>query len=572
MKIGKKVSVVWCVVGACLLFAFCMAAQAASERKEQTSGKAKYGGQFVYAWDRLPLYFDEVVGFTVYATTVPLTNECLFQGDLTKGRGGTGEAQWVYNMDPHPSLMAGCIAEKWELSDPNTIVFRIREGIRWHDKPPVNGRELTAQDVAFSLNRLWESPKSYHAKSYSWATHGESITATDNRTVVVKCKPGMAGRVFRFAIWYSHMVPPEAIEKFGDLTDWRNACGTGAFMLTDHVEGSSVTFVKNPNYWMKDPRSPENKLPYLDGVKYVMVPDLSTRLAAMRSGKADSLASLSGALGWDDTKALKNSNPELQWSKAITGNAAALFMRVDKPELPWHDKRVRHALFMAVDKEGIAKSYFSGQAEVFAWPVLPIPELMDMFVPLEKFPASIREQYEYHPEKAKKLLVEAGYPDGFKAEVVCVASQVDLLSIIKNSWARIGVDMNIAVKEFGVYTNMGFKRTYEQMRMADVNPTALWTFSRLEKDQGYNFSCINDPVIQEAWKKVTANYFDEPAKRQAFKEVVPHILEQGYIMPMPAYYLYVPWQPRVKGYHGETMVGSLGSLGDFVKYVWLEKN
>jgi len=93
----------------------------------------------------------------------------------------------------------------------------------------------------------------------------------------------------------------------------------------------------------------------------------------------------------------------------------------------------------------------------------------------------------------------------------------------------------------------------------------------LEKDQGYNFSCINDPVIQEAWKKVTANYFDEAAKRQAFKDVVPHVLEQAYILPMPAHYLYIPWQAWVKGYHGETMVGSLGSLGDFVKYVWLDK-
>jgi len=566
MKSRKMSAVIGCFVGVCLLFAFCVGVQAASDTKEPV--KAKYGGELVYAWDRQPLYFDESVGLCYYATTFPLTNECLFQGDITKGPGGTKEAQWVYNMDPHPSLMAGGLAEKWELTDPETIVFHIRQGVRWHNKPPVNGRELTAKDVAFSLNRLWQAPKSYHSKSYNWEIHGESITATDNKTVVIKCKPGMTGRVFRFAIWYSHMVPPEAIEKYGDLMDWKNSCGTGAFMLTDYVEGSNANFVRNPDYWMKDPRHPENRLPYVDAVKYVIVPDFSTRLAAMRSGKA---AILNTPLGWDDTESLKGSNPDLQWSRTLNSGASAVFMRVDKPELPWYDKRVRQALFMAIDNEGIAKSYYSGQAEVFAWPILPIPEHMDMFVPLAEFPPSVREQYEYHPEKAKKLLAEAGYPKGFKAEVVCVQGYVDILSIIKNYWAQIGVDLDIAVKELGAYTNMGFKRSHEQMYMSGVNPTVLFTFSRLERDQGYNFSCINDPLIEEAWKKVTANYFDEALKRQAMKDVVPQILEQAYILPMPANYLFTPWQPWVKGYNGEMMVGSLGSLGDFVKYIWTDR-
>jgi len=548
--------------------------QPSEEEEEVTQPLEKpgYGGIFIQCWGRDALYFDEAQGLCYYAITVPLTNECLFQGDLLKGPGGTREASWVYNMDPHPDNIAGGLAESWELADPETIVFHIRKGVHFHDKPPTNGREMTADDVAFSLNRLWQTPGAYHYMAYNWELHGETIEATDKWTVTIKCKPGMTGRVYRFAIWYSHIVPHEVVDQYGNMGDWRNACGTGAFMLVDYVDASAATFVRNPDYWMKDPRYPDNQLPYADGVKQLVIVDLSTRLAAIRTGKVDSLVELTGALLWEDAQQLMKSNPELKWGKALTGTAAGLFMRVDRPELPWYEKKVRHALFMAVDQQEIADTYYSGQAVAFAWPVLPIPEFADMFVPLEQFPASIREIYEYNPDRAKQLLAEAGYPDGFKAEVVCVQAHTDLLSITKDYWSKIGVDLQIDVRETGAYTTIGFKRTHEEMYVSGVNPTVWSTFSRLEKDQGYNYSCINDPLIEEAWRKITEAYFDEPLKRQIYKELAPHLLEQAYILPLPAYYVFTPWQPWIKGYNGEILVGSLGSLTDFAKYVWIDQD
>lgn len=551
----------------------CCTLAAWGEEKSASTTKADpaRGGVFVYGWDRDALFFDDIGGVCYHATTVPLTNESLLQGSILNGPGGTGEAAWVHYIDAKPEVQVGCLAEGWELADPLTIVYHIRKGVHFHNKPPTNGREMTAEDVAFSLTRLYKTAPSYHHGSYNWDTHIESIEATDRYTVVIKAKPGMTGRAFRSSHSFTHIVPRDAVEKYGDLRDWKNACGTGAFILTDYVTGSSATFVKNPDYWMKDPRHPANHLPYLDGVKYLIIPDLSTRLAALRTGKVDSLASLSGALVWDDADQLKKSNPELQWSKAVTGTAAALFWRVDRPELPWHDKKVRHALFMAIDNQKIADFYYH-EAEVFAWPILPIPEHMDMFVPLEELPPSIREQYEYHPEKAKQLLAEVGFPDGFKAEVICAQSHVDLLSIVKDYWSKIGVDLKIDVREDGIHNSIVVKKTHKEMIMSGVNPTICFTFSRLQKDQGYALSRADDPVIEAAYKTIAApeTFFDETKKRKVMKDVVPHILEQAYILALPAPYLYIPWQPWVKGYHGETMIGSLSSLGDFVKYVWLD--
>ena len=79
--------------------------------------------------------------------------------------------------------------------------------------------------------------------------------------------------------------PPEVIEEHGDAQDWRNLVGTGPYMLTDWVKDSSVTYTKNPNYWGYDEKFPENRLPYLDEVKSLIIPDSSTLLAALRTGK-----------------------------------------------------------------------------------------------------------------------------------------------------------------------------------------------------------------------------------------------------------------------------------------------
>jgi len=104
----------------------------------------------------------------------------------------------------------------------------------------------------------------------------------------------------------------EVVDKYGNMADWHNACGTGPFMLTDYVSGASATFVKNPNYWGTDPLHPENKLPYLDGVKVLFIQDNQTRLTAMRIGKIDFLGGFAeDGVQLDDALNLMKTNPNL---------------------------------------------------------------------------------------------------------------------------------------------------------------------------------------------------------------------------------------------------------------------
>ena len=141
---------------------------------------------------------------------------------------------------------------------------------------------------------------------------------------------------------------------WGNLNDWHHAIGTGPFILTDFVDGSSATLVKNPNYWGYDERYPQNQLPYINGLKILIIPSTTTALAAMRSGKIDAIASV----GVTDAQNMKQTNPEILQITIPNINTPTIDPRDDL--VPFNDFRVREALQMAIDLPTIAKTYYGG--------------------------------------------------------------------------------------------------------------------------------------------------------------------------------------------------------------------
>ena len=531
---------------------------------EKLVEKPRYGGVFIEGKSVSPLSFDDTLNQRTVAPTLLLTNEMLTKGDWTKGPAGTDEASWLYIIFPAAHLATASLAESWEVVDPQTFVFHIRKGVYFHDKPPTNGREMTADDVVFSLVRVYESPRAYRGTMDDI----ESITAPDKWTVVFKVvDPVNAGALFEACSQHISIVPREAVEMYEDLGDWENSVGTGAFMLVDYVRDSSITYARNPNYWGKHPLHPEDTMPYLDGIKSLIIPDASTILAALRTGKIDWIP---GVL-WEDAEDFRRTNPEMKYQKWHPGATNAIYWRVDKPELPWYDVRVRRALAMAIDNEAILENYYGGDGEMLTWPVAKIKEYSDMFIPLNELPESVREQFGYHPDKARQLLAEAGYPDGFKCKVVCYPTQVDLLAIVEDYWQDVGVEMEISTKEYGAYLSITMSKAYDML----VSPAyGYFPF------QGYfevstspwNFSAINDPIIDEnRLACMQENYFDEAEKRQLAKSIHPHMLEQAYLFQFPVPYIYALWQPWVKGYHGEYRTSFCHEM-DFPMYIWIDQD
>jgi len=244
---------------------------------------------------------------------------------------------------------------------------------------------------------------------------------------------------------------------------------------------------------------------------------------------------------------------------------------MDKPELPFADKRVRRALWMAVNNQEMLDTLYGGKAELLPWPIMPVTEFIDMYTPLEELPESVRELYEYHPDKARQLLAEAGYADGFKTEVITGAGYVDELSVIKAYWAKVGVDLDIQVREAAVYTAMAYRKTYNECLARSITLAMPLLLKNTQPGNILNRGNVDDPHINEVRDKIYAVYWDEAERRQMMKEVVPYMLDQAYFLVYPAKHRYTFWQPWIKGYSGEDMVGWMNN-SDFVNYIWLDQD
>ncbi|MDP2917113.1 MAG: ABC transporter substrate-binding protein, partial [Dehalococcoidia bacterium] len=434
--------------------------------------------------------------------TQHLTNEDLLTGDWAKGPAGTGEVSWELATFPAKlDWVTGRLAESWELVDPQTIIFHIRKGVRFHNKPPVNGRELTADDVVFTWETYLNAKGFYYATSYGTPAKRPQATVQDKYTVVVKTPPGMTGDILERFGDNAPIIPQEVVKQYGSLSDWRNASGTGPFMLVDFVSDSSASHVKNPNYWMKDPVNPANTLPYVDGVKMLIISDISTRLTALRTGKVDMLA----GVGWQDIDGLKRGIPGLK-VKTTLSTVYMISMRPDTK--PFDDIRVRRALNMAIDRPAMIQGLYGGNGVQVLGHIAPLPDYADMLVPLEQLPPSSRELFGYHPDTAKKLLAEAGFPNGFKTEVVCTQELVDGLTVVKDYLSKVGVDMFLDVRETGVWTSIMVANSHKQMFMQYGNPTFPQRLSELRFGSAMSTWAGKDPVIEQAYLDNYKEYFN----------------------------------------------------------------
>jgi len=224
---------------------------------------------------------------------------------------------------------------------------------------------------------------------------------------------------------------------------------------------------------------------------------------------------------------------------------------------------------MAVDFQSIKNDYYGGQAEILTWPMAPM--FKDAYTPLNELPQSARELFEYHPDKAKQLLAEAGYPKGFKTEIVTTQSYVDILSVIKDYWAAIGVDLVLDVKDAGVWDSVGRAHTYKEMLMSYKGLGSADIFTDLRPGISGNYSIVNDPYINERWAKIKSWGTDDPVRNRLSKEITLYTLSE--IVPyvqMPLPYYHTIWWPWVKNYHGETAIGYYDSP-DFHKYIWIDE-
>ena len=523
----------------------------------------KYGGYIVtpggdpIGWD--PAYF---LNFMLVPNFI--TNESLLTGDWAKGPAGTGETDWTQGLIGRTDLMRGLLAESWEMPDDSTLLFHIRPGVHWWNKAPLNGREFIAEDAAWSITREWAGN--------SWLKFGNppqdhiiSATALDKYTLEIKV-PSHAQGLQTFVTGESaRLVPPELGD---DMITWETMVGTGPYMVADYVAGSSINYEKNPDYWDHDPLHPDNQLPYLDGLRTPIISDLSTQQAGFRTGKLDMM----GEVSYEDWEKFMGQRPDLQYMEVYASLPTFPCGRTDKQELPFKNVKVRQAMNLAVNQQEMLDDYYEGHGALLVYPFLPIPTFSDVYVPLEDMPEVVQELFTYNPEKAKQLLAEAGYPDGFKTKIICTTGEVDLLSIIKEYLLIVGIEMELQPGEGGMVTAQVKGRQVEEMCMSMTYPFAVWKMLNLRAESTSNPSYFETPQTKAAYNKVL-EYIgkDSMAMLRVLKDTAPHVLEYSWGIWLPAPSRYNMWQPWIQNYHGETNIASSSIAGAWRIYVWIDQ-
>ena len=464
-----------------------------------------------------------------------------------------------------PFAITGRLAESWETPDDTTFVFHIRDGVRWHNKAPMNGRLLTAQDIEFNFHRMVGlgdfadvGPSPFAGASNLLAVPFESVTATDDSTVVMKLtRPYLPAFQIITQDLMVYIMPPEVIKEHGSITDWRNLVGTGPFEMTDWVDGSSSTRSRNPDYWGDDEKFPGNRLPYLDEVRFLIIPEEATLQAALISRQID-LRGPSGS--WlssiDAADSLRETNPEIVLHTHYFRSSAAFAASVRVP--PFDDIRVRKAMQMALDVETIANTFYKGYASATPQGMVGA---QGFYVPFEEWPEEVKKAYSYDPEGAEQLLDDAGYPRGadgtrFKtsARVLGSASYAEIAAAY---WAEIGVDVEInEYSDWALYHSDLFAGSYEGLMgsIAGASYAAPVLVGWHRSDAQWNRPLHQWPELDALVDAaLAATTFEE--QQRGVQEVDMYAIANHWQLWGPKAPQFWALQPWVKGYNGEFDLG-----------------
>jgi peptide/nickel transport system substrate-binding protein len=494
--------------------------------------------------------------------------EHLMMGDLQKGPRGTKQYDFLENSWIPMEYLRGELLEKWEIrKKPLEIVFHLRKGVMWQDKPGVmKARELTADDVAYSMNRLMKSPRAQ--KEYlEFIDRFEPI---DKHTLIMHMKNWVRDWDYRMG-WgfYDAVQAPEQEKAPGGPNKWENATGTGPYMITDYKEGHSQTYTRNPKYWDSEiVDGKKYQLPFTDKVVMMLIKDEAIQLASFRTGKIDLMMSVD----WKYFDNLIKEHPQLKWKKVLYGVNQSMAMRMDTK--PFNDIRVRQAMNLAINKKEIIDDFFKGNAVLHAY---PFPSnFKEIYTPVEKLPPSARELFTYNPEKAKKLLAEAGYPNGFsfKAQIATGnQSELDLAAMVVAYLAKIGVKLELEPMDYASWLSKMVRKTHSAGLFFNNGPGG--PLSGIRKNfmtgQTWNPHMMSDPYLDKTWKEISENpNLTNKQADEGLKKLVVYAIEQAPAIILPQPYSYVVWWPWVKNYYGEKRVGCQRSAPIFAR-IWIDQ-
>ncbi len=474
-----------------------------------------------------PVHFDH------HLTLNAKTNTTLsfVHSTLLRYKVGPEIAPGTYTVEPH-------LAERWEEPDDLTYVFHLRRGVTWHNKPPLNGRELVADDVKFTFDRFLNEKANVLRYTLEPV---DRVEVVDRYTVKFVLKEPFVWLPNRLAspsgMW---IIAPEVVAKFGDLKTPESAIGTGPFLLERYEPNVKTVFKRNPAYFLNDQ-------PYIDGVEWLVLEDESTGLAMYRTGQIDCGPWHFWTVRQADLESLQKSHPNLAYRDFLSIVTSGITMRTDQP--PFNDVRVRRAISHAIDRQAIIDAvYLRGEATS----VIGRGQT-EWSLPVDQLGAGAR-YYQYNPKEAKRLLVEAGYPKGFKTQITTTSGLgrdlVDSAQLVQRFLKDVGIEAELKLQEYGAYMATTFQGKYEGMVYAPTTGARdpdepLYT--RYFPDQPLNRGYVNDPTMT-AMLKEQRRTRDLEARKKIIYEFQRYEAEQQYYVYANSIMVTGSWQSYVKNY------------------------
>jgi peptide/nickel transport system substrate-binding protein len=446
-------------------------------------------------------------------------------------------------LDSSGQIVPG-LAESWESSeDGRTWTFNLREGVTFH-----NGDPFTANDVVFSINRI-KDPEVASPRAGDFAVV-DSVEATDDLTVVFNLSQPFSPLLTKLAFSTNVIVSEAVITEHGDAQDV--VVGTGPFRFVEYIPQTRLVLTRFDDFWGVDDEG--NQLPYLDGITFTFFPDPAARTTAIQTGSVDWVEYVSAA---DVT--LLQADPNVEVVGGLSANFRAIYMNTTVE--PFTDARVRQAVAHAVDEQSVIDLALFGTGGVLAeGTTIPAGN----FYAIEANPFTGRDL-----ERARELLAEAGFPEGFEFELY-VTSTYDFLrdpaEVIQANLADVGIRANIRTEDWSVYLPAVFEGNYTATILGtsgQADPDDF-LFSQFHSSSASNLTGISDPELDALLEQGRA-LSDPEERREIYLAAQARLLE---LSPMAFLFhsaQYTALRPNVQGFEHFPNTSYLG-----LRTTWLE--
>lgn len=406
------------------------------------------------------------------------------------------------------------LAVSWERPSPNEWVFHLRDGVTWHDGVP-----FTADDVKFTIDRTVKEGMIAGQTSPRKGLLGPVTGAEVIDRLTVKIITSTPWPALISFLPFHEMVPKHYVEEVGDEYFAEHPVGTGPFKFVRWDKGVQVVMERYEDYYGGSPDIPPVGPAKVDRVIFRIIPETSTRIAALRAGEVH----IATRIPVDLIPEIE-ADPSLQVMAVRGTRSTFIEMNVTKP--PFDNVLVRRAMNYAIDVDKIVELVLAGLAT-------PIPSLLSPDSPFYK----PLEPYGYDPERARALLAEAGYPDGFELTIDCEDYLKDVAVVVAQMLRQVGIDAKVQVWEWGVLKPklLAHERAMwiTDWGNGSLDPTGIMHPKLVTRQRG-NYSgyssCLYDGLFEFA-NNVT---LDPESRKEAF-----HIAQEVIYYDAPMVFLYV---------------------------------